>query len=152
MLSLSKSCPKAERPGDFKEIMNLHNMTFMATPQHKIPALGVMTFTLKFCKPLLGDHYYVLSLSEQCPGVGKTIFKEIHQFNTFYLKITSPYGVGVMRFTRFCLLSLQVLHFKFGQDWRKCKRKTHDGRQLIAIGHPCDSGELTNFVKKKLCN
>ena len=70
-------------------------MTFMVTPQHKIPAMGVMKFTLKFCKPFLGDHYYVLSLSEKCPGVRKRIFKEIHQFNTFYLSNLVKIGENV---------------------------------------------------------
>ena len=43
------------------------------------------------------------------------ILKEIYQFYTFYLKIVSPCGGGVMKFT--ILFPLQVLHTKFGKDW-----------------------------------
>ena len=33
-----------------------------------------------FGKPFLGHHYYILSLSDPCPGVEKKIFKEIMHF------------------------------------------------------------------------
>ena len=35
---------------------------------------------------------YLLGLSDQSLGLEKKIFKEIHQFYTFYPKITSPWG------------------------------------------------------------
>ena len=47
-----------------------------------------------FCKPFLNYHYYTLSLTEACPRVDKTIFKEIQQFYTFYPRITFPWGWG----------------------------------------------------------
>ena len=56
-----------------------------------------------------------------------------------------------MKFTISCLLTIQILHIKFGKDWpleRKMltydARRTmdFDGRQTIAIGHLSDSGYL----------
>ena len=58
------------------------------------------------------------------------ILNEIHQFYTFYLKIMSPWGGGVMKFT--ILFPVQVHHTKFGKDsWeedvtRRRERPTTD--------------------------
>ena len=55
---------------------------------------------------------------------------------------SSDFGWGVMNFTISCLLTLQMLHTKFGKDWSssfseedvKGRRTTHDdGSQPIAI-------------------
>ena len=59
----------------------------MATPLHKNPCPGGHEI-YNFGRPFRGHHYYTLSLSDLCLGV--EIFKEIHQFYTFYPKITSP--------------------------------------------------------------
>ena len=62
-----------------------------------------------------------------------------------------PFGWGVMKFTISCLLTLQMLHTKFGKDWPSSfwgedvnaqPTTDDDGRQPIAIGHLSDSGDL----------
>ena len=69
-------------------------MTYMATPQHKNPCPGGHEI-YNFGRPFLGYHYYILGLSDQCLGVEKKIFQEIHQFYIFYPKITPPpFGWG----------------------------------------------------------
>ena len=91
ILSLSNLCLGVEKI--FKEIMHFHYMTYMATPWHKNPCPGGHEI-YNFGRPFLGHHYYTLSFYGSCMGVEKEIFKEIHQFNTFYPKITSPWGGG----------------------------------------------------------
>ena len=53
------------------------------------------------------------------PQSNENIFKEIQQFFTFYPKLTSPLGGvgGLMKFKNSCLLTLMMLHTKFGKDW-----------------------------------
>ena len=85
----------------------------MTTPHHRNPCpRGHEIYN--FDRGFLAHYYYIFSLSARCTGVEKKIFKEIHQFYTFYPKITSPLGGGVMKFTISCLLTLQMLHIKFG--------------------------------------
>ena len=73
-------------------------MTYMATPQHMNPCHeGPEIYN--FGRPFFGHHYYILSLSEPCTGVERKIIYEIHQFQTFYPKITSPLEWQVMKFT-----------------------------------------------------
>ena len=65
----------------FKEIiiMHFHYITYniyiynLATPQHNNPCPGGHII-YNFGKPILGHHYYTLSLTEPCPGVEKRIF------------------------------------------------------------------------------
>ena len=64
----------------FKEIMQFHYMTYMATPQHKNPCPRSHQI-YNFGKLFLGHHYYILSLSDLCLGVEKTIFEEIMYFH-----------------------------------------------------------------------
>ena len=64
----------------------------MAMPLHKNPCPwghGIYNFGRSF----LCHHYYTFSLYGPCTRIEK-IFKEIHQFNNFYPKITSPWGGG----------------------------------------------------------
>ena len=85
----------------------------MTTPQHKNPCPGGHEI-YNFGRPIIGHHYYLLSLIELFPGVEKKTFKEIHKFYTFYPRITvPPLRVGVMKFAISCLLTLQMLHTKF---------------------------------------
>ena len=70
-------------------------MTYMAIPPTRTPVMGVMKFTL------LGNHNYTLSLYGLCSTVEKKIFKEKHQFDTFYL----PLELGAMKFTISYLLT-----------------------------------------------
>ena len=81
-------------------------MTYIATPNTRTPAPGVMKFkivvdpssapgVMKFTiwvDPSLGifNNNYTLNVSETCLEIGMFFFIEIHQFYTFYLKITSP--------------------------------------------------------------
>ena len=66
-----------------------------------------------FGRPFLGHHYYIHGLSDLCLGVEKKIFKDIQQF-TLLTQNDLPFGWGVMKFTISCLLTLQMLHTKFG--------------------------------------
>ena len=47
-----------------------------------------------FARPYLGHLCYILSLSEQCLWVEKKIFKEKHQFYTFFTLKLPPLGMG----------------------------------------------------------
>ena len=88
----------------------------MATPLNKNPCPGGHEI-YNFGRPFLGHHYNILSLYGPCSGVKKKIFFiEIHQFYTFYIKITSPWGEGIMKFTISDLFPLHMLHTKFGKD------------------------------------
>ena len=79
--------------------------------------------------------------------------------NTSILLCLPPYylplKVGVMKLTISCLLTLQLLHTKFGSYWPSssseedvnARRTTDDdGRQPIAIGHLSYSGELKSDI------
>ena len=55
-------------------------MTYMATPNIRNQALGVMKLTI-FGKPFLVHHYFIVSLSNLCLGEEKKIFKEIMHFH-----------------------------------------------------------------------
>ena len=92
----------------------------------------------------------------------------------FYLKITSPWG-GVMIYNS-CLLTLQMLHIKFGYDWPSSSgeevvnaRRTMDDRRQQTPTHrwpkilfatfwssiqflnwPSESGKKDFFKKKNL--
>ena len=99
----------------FKEMMHFHYMTYMATPYHKNICPGGHEM-YNFGRPFLGHHYYIISLSDLCLGI-ENIFYEVlvHQFYTFFPQITFPWvGGGVMKFTISCLLTLKMLHSKFG--------------------------------------
>ena len=77
----------------------------MATPQHKNPcSRGHEIYN--FSRPFLGHHYYTLSLYGPWPGVEMNIFKEIHQFYTFYPPNYLPLRWRAMNFTIPCLLTL----------------------------------------------
>ena len=79
-----------------------------------IPAQGVIKFTILVDPSLviITIYMYLLCLNH-APEERRKLFKEIHQFYTFYPKITSPWG-GCHEFTISCLLTLQLLHTKFG--------------------------------------
>ena len=65
----------------------------MATPLQKNPCPGGHEI-YNFGRPFLGHHYYLLGLSDLCLGVEKKIFKDVHQFYTFYPIITFPWRGG----------------------------------------------------------
>ena len=84
-------------------------MTFKATPYHKNPCPGgheIYNF--------LGHHYYILGLSDQCLGVEKTIYFRNTAILHFLPQNSLPLGWGVIKYTISCLLTLQMLHTKFG--------------------------------------
>ena len=57
----------------FIGIMHFHYMTYIATHYHKNPCpRGHENYN--FGKPLLGHHYFILSLFDLCLGVQKKIF------------------------------------------------------------------------------
>mgnify|MGYP003692425057 CR=1 FL=1 len=47
----------------FKEMMHFHYMTYMATPYYKNPCPEGHEI-YNFGRPFLGNHYYILSLSD----------------------------------------------------------------------------------------
>ena len=97
---------------NLKEKMHFHYMTYMAMPYHNNLFPGVMKFMIlvdRFCSSLL---YTDFNLSDLCLGVEKKIFQEIHKFYTFLLL-----GCGIMKFTIFCLFTLQMPQNKLGKDW-----------------------------------
>ena len=108
ILSLSDLC-LGVKTKILKEIMHFHYMTNMATPQNKNPCpRGQEMFNV--CRPLLGYHFFILGLSDQCPGVEKKI-KKLYQFYIFYLEIISPWvGADVMKLTIAYLHAQQMLH------------------------------------------
>ena len=80
----------------------------MATPLHKNPCPeGHEIYNTR--RPLVGHHYFTLSLYGPCTGLEKRYFKK-------YIN-KPPLGVGVLKFTTFCLLTLQILHTILGSDW-----------------------------------
>ena len=66
----------------------------MTTPLHKNSCPGGNEI-YNYGKPFFGQRYCILSLYGPCPVKGKNIFKEIHQFYTFYPKITFRLGGGL---------------------------------------------------------
>ena len=128
--------------------MHFHYITYSHTLAEEPLPRG--SWKLHLGRPFLGHHYYTLILSETCSWVEKKIFKEIHQFYTFYPQITSPLCVceGVMKCILFCFLILQMLHtmVNIGSVVLEKKMLTDDGRwtthddgcQPIVIGHLSD--------------
>ena len=81
-------------------------------PKHKKPnPTGHEIYN--FGRPFLGHLYYILSLSDLCLGVEFKKYIILHFLppNNLPLK-----WEGVMNFTISCLLTLQMLHTKFGKD------------------------------------
>ena len=81
----------------FKEIMHFQCMISVYVLYGHILAQEPLPRgheSYNFGRPFFCHHYYIHSLSEPCPWVEKKIFKEIHQFYTFYPQITTPWGGG----------------------------------------------------------
>ena len=72
ILSLSDLCLGVEKK-IFKEIRHFYYITYLAMPLQKNPCPGGHEI-YKFDRPLLGHHYYMLSLSDLCLGVEKKNF------------------------------------------------------------------------------
>ena len=121
ILNLSDLCMGVEKK-IFEEIMHFHYMTYMATPQHKNPCPEGHEF-YNLGRPFPGHHYYILSLvclkyaSEQ-----KSRFLRNTSILQFLPKNYLPFGTGggggvgchdIYNFLS-CLLTLQMLHTKFG--------------------------------------
>ena len=51
-----------------------------------------------FSRPFLCHHYYILSLSDLCPGVEKMIFREIYKFYNILPPKLPPFEMGGMAF------------------------------------------------------
>ena len=122
------------------EDVHFHYITYKDMPLLRNPCPGGHEI-YDFGRPFLGHHNFIHSFSVLCLGVEKKIFKEIHQFYTFYTKITSSWdGEGVMNFTISCVLTLQMLHTKFGKDWPPVvlekKMLTHDAHRTTTIANP----------------
>ena len=95
-LSSSESCLGVEKK-NFEEIMHLHYMTNMATPQYNNPDENC-----NFGRLFLGHYYYILNLFDLCLGLEKKTLSELMHFHymtymaTPYTRIPQP---GVMKFT-----------------------------------------------------
>ena len=114
ILSLSDLCLRVKKK-NFKGIMHFQYMTYMATPQQKNPCPGGHEI-FNFGRPIIGHNYYILGLSDQCLGLEKKLFKKhaaiLHLLPPNYIPFR--WGGGVMKFTISCLLTLQMVHTKFG--------------------------------------
>ena len=58
----------------------------------KAPTQGVMKCTILVDPSLVIMQYYMLSLSDVCPGIEKNFLKKYINFKRFPLKIISPWG------------------------------------------------------------
>ena len=86
----------------------------MATPLHKNPCPGgheIYNFGLDPSSVIITIHFSAL-----CLGVEKNIFKKYINFN-FLSQNYLALGCRVTKFTISCLLTLEMLHSKFGKDW-----------------------------------
>ena len=109
-LSLFDLCLDVEKK-IFKEIMQFHYMTYMATPVHKNPCpRGHEIYN--FGRPFLGHHYYILGLSDLCLGIEKNIFKEIMQFH--YMTYMATYRRRFFNFVNSFSLFLNYLPLEKG--------------------------------------
>ena len=89
-----------------KEIMHFPLLLIWPHLSRKIPPQEIKNIG----RPVLGHHYYIISLSEPCRGVEKIFCKEIRKFYLFYPKIIpSPLGMGVLKFINSCLCTIQML-------------------------------------------
>ena len=97
----------------------------------------------RFGIPFLGHHYCIISLSDLPRSKEEYFQKKIYKFYTFYPKLTSL-GGGGMEFTISCLLTLQMLHNKFGKDWQSFLRRDVNTQQMLHDhgSQPIDSGDL----------
>ena len=87
------------------------------------------------------------------------MFEEIYSSYIFYPKIN---GLGILKYTIFCLLTLQMVHTKFGKylsgsTWKEdvnARQTTHNSRRTTddhereqtAINHLSDSADLINSI------
>ena len=110
-LSFYQICAWEQSRRFFKKYINFT----LFTP--KLLLLGVEGHKINnFGRSLLGHHNYtiILGLSDLCLGVEKKIFKKNISIFHFLPQNYFPLVVGVMEFIIYCLLSLQMLHPKFG--------------------------------------
>ena len=89
ILCLADLFPEVE-----KKIMHFHYMTYMATPNTRTPAPGGHEI-YNLGRPFLGHHYYILCLSEPCPGVEKNM-RNVSILPPNYLPLRRG-GGGVMK-------------------------------------------------------
>ena len=83
------------------------------------------------------------------------VFIQISDFSEEFHNGCIPHWVGgVMKFTISCVLTLQMLHIKFGYNWTSGSWQEDviarlvmddDRRQPIALGHLTDSGDIKKF-------
>ena len=110
ILSLSDVCLGDERK-IFKEIMHFYYMTYMVTPQNLTP--GVMKFTILVDPSLFIITTYLVFLINTWEQ-RRRCFKKYSNFTLFTPKLPLFPQLGVIQFTISCLLTLQMLHIKFG--------------------------------------
>ena len=72
----------------FLEMMHFHNMTYMATSQHKNHNPGDHEI-YHFGRPFLGDHYFILFSFQFVWIMPRS--RELDQFYTSYPKINFPW-------------------------------------------------------------
>ena len=110
ILSLSDLCLGVKKI--FKGTMHFHFMTYIATPQHKNPCPGGHEI-YNFVDPSLVMITIHLVCLNHAPEKRRRLLEKYINFTLFIPKL-HPIGMGIMKFTIPCLLSLRMLHTKFG--------------------------------------
>lgn len=93
-----------------KNVFSLHYLDGHALAQQ---FLFWGSWNYNFGSQVLSYYYYLISSSEPCPEVKENIFMKYINFTHFTLTLTSLW-FGDMQFAIYCLLTLQILHIKFG--------------------------------------
>ena len=129
------------------EILHFHLMTYVAPPQHQTPAPRVRKLII-----LVDSSWVIITIYLNVWSMPGFLKKYINF--THYLKLP-PLGVRVMKFTISWLLSLQMLHTKFGKDWLSNSwEKNVNGRRTTEDGwrrtptHSNRSPEWLRWPKK----
>ena len=84
-------------------------------------------------RSLLGHNHILHSLSYLCLGVEKKIVKEIHQFNTFYAKIISPFNRD---HENYIFLSPYLTDTTYKDVNGRCMTETDDRRRTTTDANP----------------
>ena len=90
-------------------------MTEWSCPSKRTPPPGVIKFTTLVDSSLIIITIHLVSMNH-APEKRRKVLKKYINFKFFTPKLP-PLGVGVMKFTISCHLTLQLLHTKLGWDW-----------------------------------
>ena len=113
ILTLSDVCLGVETI--VKERIHFHYTSYMAMPEHKNPAQRVMKFAILVDPSLVIITIYLVCLNHFQKQKRRLKKKQNITFILFTLNLPPPLsGGGVTKFIISCLLTIQMLHTKFG--------------------------------------